>query len=183
MQTIAQKAAEERRQQEEEAAKASKATLSQQEQKWIFTALLSEAIDQVHSRSGYGRASLRLKERTIEALTPQWLQLMKDHYDHDLRLSDLADSNGPLGCLLYASVGERANKYAFEAMPALIDHFEKQGTPIPASYLTQTSLDGVTLHDRILEAGKELNWDAEDVLSKIETKSPQYASAPTRLAP
>lgn len=183
MQAVAQQTAEERQRQEEEAAQNAQPTLSAKEQNWIFTALLSEAIDQVHSRRGYGYEGRMLKERTVEKLTPEWLKLMKEHYHHDLQLTDLADANGPLGCLLYASVGEYGNKYAFEALPVLIDYFEDQGTPIPVGYLTQTSLGGVTLYERIRAAGDELNWDAKSILTKIEAKSPQYVAKPARLTP
>lgn len=130
----------------------SRPRLSKADQKWIFEALLTEAKDRMHS------LEYTMKDKDIGRLTPQWIKLLKEYHDFELRLEDLADENGPLGTLFYASAGQRTNKYAAEALPALADYFAEKGTPIPYNALFSTKMDDYTLYDRLQDINDEFMW-------------------------
>jgi hypothetical protein len=113
-----------------------KSRLSTSQQAFIMEALLTEDGD-------------------IAAIAPKWLETLKKDQDFILAPSDLKDKNGPLGTLFYMAVHKGKVRYGFEALPALLNHFNAHGFYTTLRDIEATKLRGKTLMDYMRKASEQ----------------------------
>jgi len=128
-----------------------KSRLSTNQQQWVFTALLSE-------------------KGMVNDNVENWLKLLKEEHEFVLSPSDLADGNGPLGALFYRVALDDKQKYAFEALPKLLVHFNKYGKSIPITHFHESKMNGYSLVDHIRAAAKTGITSPHDTLHSPLTR-------------
>ncbi len=113
-------------------------------------------------REDYVLALLEM-DGPVSLAAPKWLNFLDKHCD-GLKLSDLADENGPLGTLFYychdeettRGLNKDTRKWAMEALPVLLDYFEQKQAHIPLEYFTATKLGRINLLEGLVALSKGL---------------------------
>lgn len=129
-----------------------KSRLSATEQAYLMEALLTEPGD-------------------ITVNAPKWLKIMKKEQGFTLSPADLKDRNGPLGVLFYQAIERGKIKYGFEALPALLNHFNEHGYYTTMRDIESTKLRGKTLIDYMRAAATQGISAPYDVVNSPLTRA------------